>query len=284
MHILPLPLCGLFSIRAQNDYGQYRPYNRPVDPGSTQGSHRLYLSWGIHIEHAQTAYYETCGTQCQQSYRRRNSQAPYLYYKWNIDSTSAPNERVSRITQLAKLSFNHPSVVLTADVFQYFYESPPQIFEELTHNRTNIKSYLTPKIEFTETKSLRCEAVIFCTFTAQKGPNVHAVFERLDPEILHTGFIYTPLPNRSRIICIFYCTLLNLRDPTFPMRKKKKLSRPRITIRQGHVKHLYMQFFGVSQKRRDIVGLTLTHRYNAVRGHRTGSNNSGAEITSGENK
>ena len=36
--------------------------------------------------------------------------------------TSAPNERVLRTTQLAKLSFNHQSVVLTADVFQYFYK------------------------------------------------------------------------------------------------------------------------------------------------------------------
>ena len=35
-------------------------------------------------------------------------------------NTSAPNERVFRTTQLAKLSFNHPSVVLTADFFQYF--------------------------------------------------------------------------------------------------------------------------------------------------------------------
>ena len=26
-----------------------------------------------------------------------------------------------------------------------------------------------------------------------------------------------------------------------------------------------------------VVGLTLTHRYNALRGHRTGSNKSGAE-------
>ena len=34
-------------------------------------------------------------------------------------STRAPNERVCRITQLAKLSFNHPSVVLTADVFLF---------------------------------------------------------------------------------------------------------------------------------------------------------------------
>ena len=33
-------------------------------------------------------------------------------------STSAPTECVLRTTELAKLSFNHPSVVLTADVFQ----------------------------------------------------------------------------------------------------------------------------------------------------------------------
>ena len=35
-------------------------------------------------------------------------------------STRAPNKRVLRTTQLAKLSFNHPSVVLTADVFQKY--------------------------------------------------------------------------------------------------------------------------------------------------------------------
>ena len=34
-------------------------------------------------------------------------------------STNAPNERVCRITQLAKLSFNHPLVVLTVDAFQF---------------------------------------------------------------------------------------------------------------------------------------------------------------------
>ena len=34
--------------------------------------------------------------------------------------TSTPIERVWRITQPAKLSFNNPSVVLTADVFQFF--------------------------------------------------------------------------------------------------------------------------------------------------------------------
>ena len=38
-------------------------------------------------------------------------------------STRTPNKRVWRITQLAKLSFNHPSVVLTADVFQFFMET-----------------------------------------------------------------------------------------------------------------------------------------------------------------
>ena len=35
-------------------------------------------------------------------------------------STSAPNERVLRGTQLAKLSFNHILSVALADVFQYF--------------------------------------------------------------------------------------------------------------------------------------------------------------------
>ena len=43
-------------------------------------------------------------------------------------STSASNERVWRITQLAKLSFNHPSVVLTADVFQFFNKIPYERF------------------------------------------------------------------------------------------------------------------------------------------------------------
>ena len=33
-----------------------------------------------------------------------------------------------------------------------------------------------------------------------------------------------------------------------------------------------------------VVVLTLTHGYNAVRGHRTGSNNSGAKLSQEENK
>ena len=56
--------------------------NRPVEPGGTQGSHRPNLSSGIIIEHARTAYHETCGTMHQQPYRRCNSPTPY--YKWNI--------------------------------------------------------------------------------------------------------------------------------------------------------------------------------------------------------
>ena len=35
--------------------------------------------------------------------------------------TSAPNDRVLHTTQVAKLSFNHPSVVLTADVLLFFF-------------------------------------------------------------------------------------------------------------------------------------------------------------------
>ena len=44
----------------------------------------------------------------------------YITNKWNVaQALSAPYERVSCITQLAKLSFNHQLVVLTAaDVFQ----------------------------------------------------------------------------------------------------------------------------------------------------------------------
>ena len=81
----------------------------------------LYLSWGINIEHARMAYHKTCGTEYQQPYRRCNSQTPYVFQLEY--STSTPNERVWRITQLAKLSFNHLSVVLTADVFQFFIKS-----------------------------------------------------------------------------------------------------------------------------------------------------------------
>ena len=47
-------------------------------------------------------------------------------------STSPPSERVLRVTQLAKLSFNHPSVVLTADVFQSVRSFAAQL--NLTNN------------------------------------------------------------------------------------------------------------------------------------------------------
>ena len=58
-----------------------------------------------------------------------NNHIVYAIHKYHVaqhlmkHSTSAPNERVLRTTQLAKLSFNRPSVVLTAKVFQYFIKS-----------------------------------------------------------------------------------------------------------------------------------------------------------------
>ena len=95
----------------------HRSYSQPTLP--PRGVTDLYLSWGIHIEHARTVYHETCGTEYQRPHRRCNSQTPYFTNVME-HSTSAPNERVLRTTQLAKLSFNHPSVVLTADFCQYF--------------------------------------------------------------------------------------------------------------------------------------------------------------------
>ena len=54
-------------------------------------------------------------------------------------STSAPNERVWRVTQLAKLSFKHPSVGLTADVLNFFCkisaELPRQCYEQQQKQR-----------------------------------------------------------------------------------------------------------------------------------------------------
>ena len=76
MHILPLPLCGLYSIRAQNGCGQHRPCKiillTLVAPSPTYVFHEEY----IYIEHARTAYHETCGTEYQQPFRRCNSQTP----------------------------------------------------------------------------------------------------------------------------------------------------------------------------------------------------------------
>ena len=80
MHILPLPPCGLYSICAQNGYGQHRPCKivllTLVTPRGVTD-----FSWGINIEHARTAYHKTCGTEYQQPYRRCNSQTPY--FNWN---------------------------------------------------------------------------------------------------------------------------------------------------------------------------------------------------------
>ena len=64
MRILPLPLCGWYSICAQNGYGQYRPCKIVLlTLVSPRGVTDLYLSWGIHVERARTACHETCGTE-----------------------------------------------------------------------------------------------------------------------------------------------------------------------------------------------------------------------------
>ena len=68
LFILPIPLCGLYSIRAQNGYGSHRPCKivllTLVGP---RGVTDLYLTWGINIEHARTAYNKTCRTEYLQS-------------------------------------------------------------------------------------------------------------------------------------------------------------------------------------------------------------------------
>ena len=105
MHILPLPLCGLYSIRARNGYGQHRLRKIiQLTQVAPRGVTDLYLSWGIHIEHAQTAYPKICGTEYQQPYRRCNSQTPY--YEWNI--AHAPNERVWLHHAACKVEFQPP--------------------------------------------------------------------------------------------------------------------------------------------------------------------------------
>ena len=79
-------------------------------------------------------------------------------------STSAPNERVLRTTQLAKLSFNHPSVVLTADVFQYFYKNSNMI---LFYNLTSpIDSILLQKTRIDWTYEFSPEALSVTTYTS----------------------------------------------------------------------------------------------------------------------
>ena len=77
MHILPLPLCGLYSVRAQNGYGPHRPCKIVLlTLVAPKGVIDLYFSWGINVEHARTAYHKTCGTEYQQPYRRFKSQTP----------------------------------------------------------------------------------------------------------------------------------------------------------------------------------------------------------------
>ena len=59
MHILPLPLCRLYCIRAQKGYGQHRPCKIVLlTLVAPRGVTDLYLPWGINLEHARTAYHK----------------------------------------------------------------------------------------------------------------------------------------------------------------------------------------------------------------------------------
>ena len=53
MHIIPLPLCRLRSIRAQNGYGSHRSYKIVMlTLVASRGVTDIYLSWGMNMEHA----------------------------------------------------------------------------------------------------------------------------------------------------------------------------------------------------------------------------------------
>ena len=95
---------------------------------------RSSQSWvsTAHLLYSELTFFNICDKKLKNAsceYDRLNGWNSTLQAAWYIfyfiymeHSTSKPNERVLLVTQLAKLSFNHPSVVLTADVFQYFYK------------------------------------------------------------------------------------------------------------------------------------------------------------------
>ena len=64
--------------------------------------------------------------------------------------TSAPAERVLHTTQFAKFSFNHPSVVLTADVFRFFtiFFINFVILKKSTRSYTTTESNKTPLLSW----------------------------------------------------------------------------------------------------------------------------------------
>ena len=81
MHMLPLPLCGLYSICATNGCGPHRPCTSVLlTLVAPRGVTDLYLV--MNREHARTAYHKTCGTEYQQQYRRFDWQT-LCFYKWN---------------------------------------------------------------------------------------------------------------------------------------------------------------------------------------------------------
>ena len=82
MRILPLFPCGLYSIRAQNGYGHHRPCKIVLLTLVTLRSHRPISFMRNKYRTRANGLPKTCGTECQQPYRRCNSQTPY--FNWNI--------------------------------------------------------------------------------------------------------------------------------------------------------------------------------------------------------
>ena len=87
-------------------------------------------------------------------------------------STSVPNERFLRTTQLAKLSFNHPSVVLTADVFQHFYKkstSPWSRPYEVAQVTGNFGGVTTATYSYVKLIEIWVEVFIYSIWNVQPG-------------------------------------------------------------------------------------------------------------------
>ena len=112
----------------------------------------LYLSWGINIEHARTAYHKTYGTQYQQPYRRCNSQTPY--FNWNIAQACAMSvSDVSRSLQ-SWVSTTHRSYS-QLKFFDFFNKKLKNASCEYNHlNGWNCDEIL-PSVEFVTVGFLR---------------------------------------------------------------------------------------------------------------------------------
>ena len=103
LNIIPTwyPLWGLYIVSAHRMVME----NRPVDPGSIQGSHRPIFF--TRIKHRTRADDILCKTEYSWSYRRFRSQKPYY-----TNASSVPRSLQSWVSTIQ-------TAVLTADVFQH---------------------------------------------------------------------------------------------------------------------------------------------------------------------